>query len=250
MAAAATASVTAAAAAAAAPAAPTAAAARAAAAAATAGAAGLPGYSLRSLRVEYTSPSATQLTNTILNLKRSLQWYPTKPLRSQQSAAAAAGPTAAAAGSAAAAAAATGAGGKAGKAAAAAVPWPVPERLGRREWRVTYLKSPFKFKYAVRHYVFVKHKYAFTFVEPQHPQAVISAVLGAMQQDVSCACSFEWHYGQTGDLGEDRIPVEGACPASAEKVEEILNENKEVLRIAERLEKKKLHWFHKADPTA
>ncbi|KAL8272843.1 hypothetical protein Esti_003230 [Eimeria stiedai] len=208
-----------------------------AAAAAAAAGTGLPGYCLRSLRVEYTSPSATRLSNTILNLKRSLQWFP----RQQQIV----GPEAAAS------AAATAAGGKpAARGAAAPVPWPIPERVGRREWRVTYLKSPFKFKYAVRHYVFVKHKYAFTFIQPQKPQAVISAALGAMEDTVSCTCDFDWHYDGPAGCAAATIPVEGVCPAPAEKVAEILAENKEVDRIAKRLERKKLHWFHKADPTA
>ncbi|KAL8443694.1 hypothetical protein Emed_006600 [Eimeria media] len=229
--------------AAAAAAAPAAAAARAAATAAAAGATGLPGYCLRSLRVEYTSPSATRLSNTILNLKRTLQWFPRQKQAAAPQAAAATTTTAAAAAAATAAAAAGGGG-------AAGVPWPIPERGGRREWRVTYLKSPFKFKYAVRHYVFVKHKYAFTFIQPQNPQAVISAALGAMEDTVSCTCDFDWHYAGPSGFTDEKIPVEGVCPVSAEKVAEILKENKEVTRIANRLERKKLHWFHKADPTA
>lgn len=124
---------------------------------------GLGRYFLRSLRVEYISPGREALSGTIENLRRSMRWFPSDASNGQ--------------------------GG-----ATPGVPWPVPERLPRREWRVTYLKSPFKFKYAARHFVFRQYRYAFRFVNPASPHLALSAVLGAMRPNVECTCAFEWHF--------------------------------------------------------
>uniref|UniRef100_A0A0G4I5B3 Small ribosomal subunit protein uS10 domain-containing protein n=1 Tax=Chromera velia CCMP2878 TaxID=1169474 RepID=A0A0G4I5B3_9ALVE len=75
------------------------------------------------------------------------------------------------------------------------VEWPVPKREPRREWRVTYLKSPFQWKRAIRHYVFQDHRYAFSFHDVESPQEVVSAILGAAasSEQVTAECAFSWH---------------------------------------------------------
>ncbi|XP_026191564.1 uncharacterized protein LOC34621111 [Cyclospora cayetanensis] len=199
----------------------------AAVAASTSGAAkaiGLPGYSLRSLRVVYSSPSTTQLQKTILNLKQSLLWLPAQETHEPEGASAAAG--------------------------APGIPWPVPERRGRREWRVSYLKSPFKFKYAVRHYVFQNHSYSFLFVHPDKPRALLSAALGAMTDTVSMNADFDWHYGgPRPKLLPAALQHDGCPSASADAISVVVEEERLVKDMQRQRERKSLHWFHKGDPT-
>ncbi|CAJ1382479.1 unnamed protein product [Effrenium voratum] len=88
--------------------------------------------------------------------------------------------------------------------------WPIPQRLPRRAWRVTYLKRPFRVKTTVRHYVFHDFRYQFTFRDVKDVPAAVSTVLGSMTPETSCVCHFNWHYHgapgynmlMTGDLQE------------------------------------------------
>ncbi|CAE8602907.1 unnamed protein product [Polarella glacialis] len=88
--------------------------------------------------------------------------------------------------------------------------WPVPQRLPRRAWRVSYLKRPFKCKSTVRHYVFHDWRYQFTFRDVQDVQSTVSTVLGSMTPETSCVCNFNWHfpgapaYAQLNAVGEAR----------------------------------------------
>lgn len=71
-----------------------------------------------------------------------------------------------------------------------------PKRLQRRAWRVTYLKSPFKYKQAIKNYVFHDWRYQFTFrnltTEGQTAQEVVSACLGSMDENVNCIAEVNW----------------------------------------------------------
>mmetsp|Transcript_47155 Transcript_47155/g.102637 ORF Transcript_47155/g.102637 Transcript_47155/m.102637 type:complete len:197 (+) Transcript_47155:25-615(+) len=72
--------------------------------------------------------------------------------------------------------------------------WPIPRRLPRRQFRMTYLKAPFKHKHAMRHSVFLDHRYAFTFHNPGNIPETMSTVLGSMGPDTSCTCHFTWFH--------------------------------------------------------
>eukprot|EP00933_Yihiella_yeosuensis_P001153 TRINITY_DN101887_c0_g1_i1.p1 TRINITY_DN101887_c0_g1~~TRINITY_DN101887_c0_g1_i1.p1 ORF type:complete len:201 (-),score=16.18 TRINITY_DN101887_c0_g1_i1:65-580(-) len=72
--------------------------------------------------------------------------------------------------------------------------WPVPTRLPRRAWRVSYLKRPFKCKTTVRHYVFHDWRYQFEFRNVKDVQSAVSTVLGSMTPETSCVCDFNWHF--------------------------------------------------------
>mmetsp|Transcript_35784 Transcript_35784/g.64927 ORF Transcript_35784/g.64927 Transcript_35784/m.64927 type:complete len:173 (+) Transcript_35784:63-581(+) len=72
--------------------------------------------------------------------------------------------------------------------------WPVPQRLPRRAWRVSYLKRPFKCKTTVRHYVFHDWRYQFTFSDVEDVPSAVSTVLGSMTPETSCVCNFNWHF--------------------------------------------------------
>eukprot|EP00747_Dinoflagellata_sp_TGD_P169252 gnl/TRDRNA2_/TRDRNA2_197765_c0_seq1.p1 gnl/TRDRNA2_/TRDRNA2_197765_c0~~gnl/TRDRNA2_/TRDRNA2_197765_c0_seq1.p1 ORF type:complete len:172 (-),score=28.18 gnl/TRDRNA2_/TRDRNA2_197765_c0_seq1:134-649(-) len=72
--------------------------------------------------------------------------------------------------------------------------WPLPQRLPRRAYRITYLKAPFRGKAAQRHYVFHDWRYQFTFHNVQDIQAAVSTVLGSMTPETSCVCHFSWHF--------------------------------------------------------
>ncbi|CAE8725757.1 unnamed protein product [Polarella glacialis] len=96
--------------------------------------------------------------------------------------------------------------------------WPVPQRLPRRAWRVSYLKRPFKCKSTVRHYVFHDWRYQFTFRDVQDVQSTVSTVLGSMTPETSCVCNFNWHfpgapaYAQLNAVGE--VPTGGIREAT------------------------------------
>lgn len=73
-------------------------------------------------------------------------------------------------------------------------PWPLPQRLPRRAWRVSYLKRPFRAKICVRHYVFHDFRYQFIFRDVEDVSSTVSTVLGSMTPETSCVCHFNWHY--------------------------------------------------------
>eukprot|EP00928_Gymnodinium_smaydae_P049230 TRINITY_DN33022_c0_g1_i1.p1 TRINITY_DN33022_c0_g1~~TRINITY_DN33022_c0_g1_i1.p1 ORF type:complete len:172 (+),score=30.98 TRINITY_DN33022_c0_g1_i1:137-652(+) len=72
--------------------------------------------------------------------------------------------------------------------------WPVPQRLPRRAYRVTYAKGPFRGKTALKHYVFHDWRYQFTFRGVRDVQSAVSSVLGSMTPETSCVCHFSWHF--------------------------------------------------------
>mmetsp|Transcript_25538 Transcript_25538/g.67501 ORF Transcript_25538/g.67501 Transcript_25538/m.67501 type:complete len:176 (+) Transcript_25538:40-567(+) len=80
--------------------------------------------------------------------------------------------------------------------------WPLPQRLPRRAFRVTHLKSPFKNKIAQRHYVFHDWRYQFTFRDVKDVQSTVSTVLGSMTPETSCVCHFSWHFPGAPIYGE------------------------------------------------
>jgi len=75
--------------------------------------------------------------------------------------------------------------------------WPLPQRLPRRAWRVSYLKRPFRSKITIRHYVFHDFRYQFTFRNVKDVSSTVSTVLGSMTPETSCVCHFNWHYQGT-----------------------------------------------------
>lgn len=72
--------------------------------------------------------------------------------------------------------------------------WPVPQRLPRRAYRITYLKGPFRGKTSQRHYIFHDWRYQFTFRDVNDVRAAVSTVLGSMTPETSCVCHFSWHF--------------------------------------------------------
>ncbi|EUD68333.1 hypothetical protein C922_01353 [Plasmodium inui San Antonio 1] len=70
-------------------------------------------------------------------------------------------------------------------------------RRGKREqYRYTYLKSPFKYKYALRHYVFEKYKYHFYFYNITHfnIHIIFNIILSSMTSQTSVKCNIHWFY--------------------------------------------------------
>ncbi|PHJ20157.1 hypothetical protein CSUI_006009 [Cystoisospora suis] len=137
----------------------------------------LSSYTLRSLKVIYTSRQRSSLQATIDNLKTSLTHWSTPSSSCPSSLFS-----------------------SSSLSSSSCIPWPVPRRLARRQWRVTYLKSPFKFKYSLRHYVFVDYRYSFTFYDVKEVQKILGILLGSMTETVSCSCRFSWHFPGSGLL--------------------------------------------------
>mmetsp|Transcript_98453 Transcript_98453/g.195266 ORF Transcript_98453/g.195266 Transcript_98453/m.195266 type:complete len:174 (+) Transcript_98453:70-591(+) len=73
-------------------------------------------------------------------------------------------------------------------------PWPLPQRLPRRAYRVSYIKAPFKGKEFWRHFVFHDYRYQFTFRHVEDVRSTLSTVLGSMTPETSCVCHFSWHF--------------------------------------------------------
>mmetsp|Transcript_75790 Transcript_75790/g.214273 ORF Transcript_75790/g.214273 Transcript_75790/m.214273 type:complete len:172 (+) Transcript_75790:64-579(+) len=91
--------------------------------------------------------------------------------------------------------------------------WPLPQRLPRRAFRISYLKGPFKGKTSFRHYVFHDWRYAFTFRQVQDVPTAVSTVLGSMTPETSCVCHFAWHY--PGSMAYTQF----ASPEDAERLQ-------------------------------
>ncbi|KAF8820209.1 hypothetical protein IE077_000546 [Cardiosporidium cionae] len=135
----------------------------------------------------------------------------------------------------------------------ASLPLPVPCRLPRRQWRVTYLKSPFKHKHSIRHYVFNDFRYAFTFYDVKNPQLCMSAVLGALSAQTGCACNFAWRFPGTGNpplsaenaLKSDSLHCEQheTPQVKSSRIYNYRKEERAIARISANVEKKNLHWF-------
>ncbi|CXI81843.1 conserved Plasmodium protein, unknown function [Plasmodium berghei] len=66
----------------------------------------------------------------------------------------------------------------------------------REQYRYTYLKSPFKYKYALRHYVFEKYKYNFYFFNITHfnINIIFNIILSSMTNETSVKCNINWFY--------------------------------------------------------
>ncbi|SCN62379.1 conserved Plasmodium protein, unknown function [Plasmodium chabaudi chabaudi] len=66
----------------------------------------------------------------------------------------------------------------------------------REQYRYTYLKSPFKYKYALRHYVFEKYKYNFYFYNITHfnINIIFNIILSSMTNETSVKCNINWFY--------------------------------------------------------
>ena len=45
------------------------------------------------------------------------------------------------------------------------------------------------------------------------------------------------------------VATEGCCPASPSVIAEVMEETRAVNEMMKKQEKKRLHWFHKGDPT-
>ena len=94
----------------------------------------------------------------------------------------------------------------------------LPKRLPRRAWRVTYLKSPFKHKCAVKNYVFHDWRYSFTFEnlrDNQTMEQVLSSCLGSMKDDVNCIAEFNWYHAGCGEAAAALTAGRGAQTAPA-----------------------------------
>jgi hypothetical protein len=74
------------------------------------------------------------------------------------------------------------------------LPLPTVTRKPRRAWRITYLRSPFGQKIAIRHYIFHDWRYNCTFYFVKNPQEALSTILGSMTKETNCSVDFTWHY--------------------------------------------------------
>lgn len=72
----------------------------------------------------------------------------------------------------------------------------IGKRGKREQYRYTYLKSPFKYKYALRHYVFEKYKYHFYIYNITHfnINIIFNIILSSMTKDTSVNCHINWFY--------------------------------------------------------
>merc|ERR1719277_1016034 len=76
-----------------------------------------------------------------------------------------------------------------------------------------YLRSPFRCKTLIRHYVFHDWRYQFSFRHVKDVKSAVSTVLGAMTPETSCTCHFSWHFPGDpshnlqllGDSAEDEV---------------------------------------------
>mmetsp|Transcript_54123 Transcript_54123/g.127176 ORF Transcript_54123/g.127176 Transcript_54123/m.127176 type:complete len:185 (+) Transcript_54123:50-604(+) len=93
--------------------------------------------------------------------------------------------------------------------------WPVPQRLPRRAWRVSYLKLPFRAKINIRHHVFHDYRYQFTFRNVQDVPAAVSTVLGSMTPETHCVCQFNWHYHGAPDYNRFLVTGDESQDAQA-----------------------------------
>ncbi|KAF5153071.1 hypothetical protein TpMuguga_03g02250 [Theileria parva strain Muguga] len=66
--------------------------------------------------------------------------------------------------------------------------------IPRKRWRVTYLKSRFKHRKAIRHYVFEQYNYNITVLNPVHIDALVSSILGSLSPSVHARCTFSWNF--------------------------------------------------------
>eukprot|EP00397_Hematodinium_sp_SG-2012_P061374 GEMP01081192.1.p1 GENE.GEMP01081192.1~~GEMP01081192.1.p1 ORF type:complete len:290 (+),score=56.49 GEMP01081192.1:179-1048(+) len=109
-------------------------------------------------------------------------------------------------------------------------PHTVIRRLPRRAWRVSYLKSPFKYKKATRHYIFHDWRYEFEFWSPPDPEQVVSRILGSAAPDTSSVVHFSWHYSNGDPLA--------AAPMLLEKGRQ------GVLKQVQLDEERSKGWYH------
>eukprot|EP00929_Paragymnodinium_shiwhaense_P108361 TRINITY_DN74680_c0_g1_i1.p1 TRINITY_DN74680_c0_g1~~TRINITY_DN74680_c0_g1_i1.p1 ORF type:complete len:173 (-),score=32.37 TRINITY_DN74680_c0_g1_i1:110-628(-) len=118
--------------------------------------------------------------------------------------------------------------------------WPVPQRLPRRAYRISYLKGPFKAKQAIRHYVFHDWQYQFTFRDVKDVRKAVSTVLGSMTPETSCVCHFNWHY--PGSPAYMRL----TSPEDQQRVEQELLRGLQAIRLknAEEVERQKTVLAH------
>ncbi|SCQ16454.1 conserved Plasmodium protein, unknown function [Plasmodium ovale] len=78
--------------------------------------------------------------------------------------------------------------------------YPISHLIGRRgkreQYRYTYLKSPFKYKYALRHYVFEKYKYHLYFYNITHfnINIIFNIILSSMTNHTSVKCDINWFH--------------------------------------------------------
>lgn len=68
------------------------------------------------------------------------------------------------------------------------------QHLPRKRARITYLKSRFKHRKAIRHYVFEQCCYQVNVYGPFDVKAVVSTILGSLRSSVTANCNFVWSY--------------------------------------------------------
>ncbi|CDR97190.1 ATPase, AFG1 family protein, putative [Babesia bigemina] len=73
----------------------------------------------------------------------------------------------------------------------------------RKRWRVTYLKSRFKHRKAIRHYVFERYTHRVSFTAPFDLGPALNCVLSSLVGGLRARCSFAWQFGS--------IPSVDAC---------------------------------------
>ncbi|EKX72046.1 conserved hypothetical protein [Theileria equi strain WA] len=70
----------------------------------------------------------------------------------------------------------------------------------RKRYRVTYLKSRFKHRYAIRHYVFEQYNYKINIYDPQDVDVTISSILGSLSPSVHANCTFSWGFNSQSSV--------------------------------------------------
>ncbi|UVC50058.1 peroxisome-assembly ATPase [Theileria orientalis] len=81
------------------------------------------------------------------------------------------------------------------------------EYTPRKRWRVTYLKSRFKHRKAIRHYVFEQYNYKVSVFSPEEVETVISSILGSLSDSVHARCTFTWNYQNKGEKSIDEVKI-------------------------------------------
>ncbi|GFE53025.1 AFG1 family protein, putative [Babesia ovis] len=98
--------------------------------------------------------------------------------------------------------------------------------IPRKRWRVTYLKSRFKHRKAIRHYVFERYTYRVSFSAPFDVSVALNSVLSSLIGGLRASCTFAWQFGSIPSsdhcLREDaivrkleapRLPVDKLTPS-------------------------------------
>ncbi|BAM41602.1 uncharacterized protein TOT_030000956 [Theileria orientalis strain Shintoku] len=81
------------------------------------------------------------------------------------------------------------------------------EYTPRKRWRVTYLKSRFKHRKAIRHYVFEQYNYKVSVFSPEEVETVITSILGSLSTSVQARCTFTWNYENGEEERKNKVKI-------------------------------------------